>query len=101
MGDDVASIVAMATPMEEGIDKVPTTEAYVEPAGRRAIVQMTELGPMREEEAPSGWGPTKRGIRDIREGEGRRGMRGLTEGVKVFDDEEIIGEYLHDRSSTT
>lgn len=69
MGDDVASIVAMATHMEEGIDKVLTTEAYVEPAGRRAIVQMRELGPTREEECPSGWGPLKRGIRDIREGE--------------------------------
>ena len=42
MGDDVASIVTMATPMEERSDKVPTTDAYVELAGRRAIYSANE-----------------------------------------------------------
>ena len=60
MGDDVASIVTMATPMEEGSDKVPTTNAYVELAGRRAmIVKMRKLGPMRKE-APIDEGQQKK-----------------------------------------
>jgi hypothetical protein len=102
MGDDVASIVTMATPMEEGSDKVPTTDAYVEPARRRAIVQMRKLGPMREE-APTDGGNKIKNPWQIRMGRKRRneGARGLIERVKVFDDEEIIREYLHDCSSTT